>query len=447
MKKNARAVALKILNEVTEKDAYSNLSINKNIDSGGVSDLDSGFIREIVYGVLENKIYIDYVVRSFSKVRLKKIQPIVMNILRIGIYQMLFMDRIPDSAAVNESVKLSKKHTHRGSQGFINGMLRNISRNKDKIKLPDKNKDGIKYLSVKYSHPEWMIENWVEEFGFPFTESLVKANNEKPKLNIRTNTLKINRDELIEKLESQDLKCTKTKYAYDGIIIDNPINIVNTEEFKDGLFQIQDESSMLASQIMNPESGSFVVDVCSAPGGKTTHMAEIMKNKGKVIARDIYDHKLDLINENSKRLDIDIIETENYDALKLDENLVDQADYCLVDAPCSGLGLIRRKPDIKWNKKESDIENISNLQYGILENSSKYVKKGGTLIYSTCTIGKKENIDLLNKFLEENNEFELVDFKDLVNNSEELIENTGYLELFPNKNGTDGFFISKLRRK
>lgn len=446
MKKNARALALKILNEVTEQDAYSNLSINKNIDKG-VSDVDAGFIREIVYGVLENKIYIDYVVRSFSKVRLKKIQPIVMNILRIGIYQMLFMDRIPDSAAVNESVKLAKKHTHKGSQGFINGMLRNISRNKDSIKLPDKKKDAVKYLSVRYSHPEWMIKKWIHEFGFDFTEDLLKANNEKPKLNIRTNTLKINRDDLIEKLQAQDLKCTKTKYASDGIIIDNPINIVSTDEFKEGLFQIQDESSMLVGQIMNPKGGSLVLDLCSAPGGKTTHMAQIMGNQGRIIARDIHDHKLELINENAKRLGIDIIETENYDALKLDKNLIGKADYCLVDAPCSGLGLIRRKPDIKWTKKEADIENISKLQLEILKNSSKYVKTGGVLIYSTCTIGKEENIDLLNKFLEENNDFKLVDFKEEVNNSEDLVEREGYLELFPNKSETDGFFISKMIKK
>ena len=309
MKKNSREIALKILNDVTENNAYSNLSINKNLDRS-ISDLDASLIREIVYGVLENKIYIDYVVRSFSKVRLKKISPMVMNILRIGIYQMLFMDKIPDSAAVNESVKLAKKHTHKGSQGFVNGMLRNVSRNKDNIELPDKSKDGKKYLSVKYSHPEWMINRWVEEFGFEFTEELVKANNKKPKLNIRTNTLKIDRDSLIERLEMQNLICEKTKYARDGIIIENPINITNTVEFREGLFQIQDESSMLVSQIMNPKENSLVVDVCSAPGGKTTHIAEKMNNKGKVIARDIHSHKLELIDENSKRRGLDIIKTE-----------------------------------------------------------------------------------------------------------------------------------------
>lgn len=446
MKKNSRQIALTILNDITENDAYSNLSINKHLDKS-VSDLDASLVREIVYGVLENKIYIDYVIRSFSKVRLKKIAPMVMNILRIGIYQMIFMNKIPDSAAVNESVKLAKKHTHKGSQGFVNGMLRNVARNKDNIELPDKSKDGEKYLSVKYSHPEWMIKRWVEEFGFKFTEQLVKANNKKPKLNIRTNTLKTDRDSLIERLEKQNLICTKTRYSRDGIIIENPINITNTVEFKEGYFQIQDESSMLVSQIMNPKEGSLVVDVCSAPGGKTTHIAEKMNNKGKVIARDIHTHKLELIDENSKRLGINIIKTEQYDATVLDKSLVEQADYCLVDAPCTGLGLIRRKPDIKWSKQEEDIKDISNLQYTILQTTSNYVKKGGTLIYSTCTIEKDENINLVKRFLKENGEFELVDFKNLLDNSEEIIKEKGYLELFPNENDTDGFFISKMVRK
>lgn len=446
MKRNSREIALKILNEVTEKDAYSNLSINKNIGRS-VSDLDASFIRELVYGVLENKIYIDYVIRSFSKVRLKRIEPVIMNILRIGIYQMLFMDRIPDSAAVNESVNLAKIYANKGSHGFTNGILRNISRNKDKIELPDKSKDGIKYLSVKYSHPEWMIERWKRQFNFPFAEELVKANNKRPKLNIRTNTLKISRDELIERLEARDLVCKKTSYARDGIIIENPVNIINIEEFKEGLFQIQDESSMLVSQIMDPKEGSLVVDVCSAPGGKTTHLAQIMNNKGTVLARDIYDHKLKLIDENSKRLGIDIIKTEEYDATKLDKSLLEKADYTLVDAPCSGLGLIRRKPDIKWNKKESDIDSVKQLQLEILETSSKYVKKGGRLIYSTCTIDKEENINLIKRFLSENDDFELVDFKDLVDNSDEIVKEKGYLELFPHINHTDGFFICKMVKK
>ncbi len=440
---NSREIALKILTEVTDQNAYSNLSINKNIDED-VTDQDAALIRSIVYGTLENKIYIDYVIRSFSSVRLKKILPLVMNILRLGIYQILFMDRIPDSAAVNESVKLAKKHTHKGSQGFVNGLLRNVSRNKENIELPDKEKDNLKYLSVKYSHPEWMIERWIEAFGPLFTEDLLQANNEKPKLNIRTNTLKIDRDSLIEKLEELDLICEKTRYSHDGIIVMNPVNINLTQEFKDGLFQIQDESSMLVSQIMNPEENSLVIDVCSAPGGKTTHMAQKMNNQGKIIARDIHDHKLKLINENSERLGIDIIYTENYDALKLDENLIDKADYCLVDAPCSGLGLIRRKPDIKWTKTQRDIENIKKLQYGILDISCNYVKSGGTLIYSTCTIEKDENIHLVNMFLEEHSEFKLVDFKALIDNADEVSKNIGYLELFPNINNTDGFFIAKM---
>ncbi|AFS78688.1 ribosomal RNA small subunit methyltransferase B [Gottschalkia acidurici 9a] len=446
MANNSREIALKILNEVNEENAYSNISINRNMPKG-INDLDSSLIRELVYGVLENKIYIDYVIKNFSTVRLKKIAPVVMNILRLGIYQLIFMDRIPDSAAVNESVKLSKKYSHRGSQGFVNGLLRNISRNKDNIKLPNKNKEKVKYLSVKYSHPEWMIERWIKEYGFEFTESLCIANNSTPKLNIRVNTLKIDRDTLVNILNQKNIDCKKTRYSTDGIIVENPINITELDEFKKGLFQIQDESSMLVSQIMDPKEGSLVIDICSAPGGKTTHIAQKMNNKGKIIARDIYEHKIKLVKENSERLGINIIQYEQFNALDLDESLIGKADYCLVDAPCSGLGLIRRKPDIKWNKESSDIEGISELQYNILQSASKYVKSNGVLVYSTCTIEKDENINLINKFLRDNENFELANFNDLIDNSEEIIKETGYLELYPNISGTDGFFIAKLLKK
>lgn len=446
MSKSAREIALNILNEVTKEGAYSNISVNRNIDKS-MKDVDASLVREIVYGVLEQRIYIDYVIEKFSKVRLKKISPLVMNILRIGIYQLLFMDRIPESAAVNESVKLAKKHTHKGSQGFVNGLLRSVSRDKEKIELPLREKEETRYLSVKYSHPEWMVRKWIDEFGPDFTENLLDANNRRPKLNIRTNALKISRDELLEKLRKKGLVCSETEFARDGIVITNPVNITETDEFREGLFQIQDESSMLVAQIMDPKEDSLVIDVCSAPGGKTTHIAEKMKNRGKIIARDIYPHKLKLIEENSLRLGIDIIETQKWHALVLDESLIKKADYCLVDAPCSGMGLIRRKPDIKWTKTDYDLKQIESLQEEILKISSNYVKSGGILVYSTCTIEKNENINLIEKFLKENQEFSLVDFSELVDNSEKLLTHTGYLELFPNVHDTDGFFIAKMKRR
>ncbi len=444
MDKNPREIAINILKEINENEAYSNISITRNIEDV-VSSLDESFIREIVYGVIENKLQIDWIIMQFSKIKLKKIAPTIQEILRIGVYQIIFMDRIPNSAAVNESVKLAKKYGHKGSVGFVNAILRNISKNKDNIKLPEKDKNPIEYLSIKYSHPKWMIKKWIEDFGLDFTENLSIANNDKPKLNIRVNTLKISKQKLIDKLANRGFILNEGKYANDCIIIDNPIRITNTDEFKNGLFQIQDESSMLVAQIMDPKPGDFVIDVCSAPGGKTTHIAQKMENKGKIIARDIHEHKLNLIKDNVARLGISIIQLEKYNATNLDEKLIEKADCCLVDAPCSGLGLIRRKPDIKWHKVEDSLSEITKLQYEILVNSSKYVKKGGILVYSTCTIQKEENLWLIKKFLERNKEFRLISFQDLVDN-EELKKQAinGYIELYPNIHGTDGFFITKL---
>lgn len=444
---DSRELIFKILKEVNHEGAFSNIAISRNLNKN-IDKLDESFVREIVYGVLENRMYIDWIIRKFSKTRFSRISPAIKEILRMGIYQIIFLDKIPDSAAVNEAVKLAKKHSHKGTHGYVNGVLRNVSRNKNTIKLPNKEKNLLEYLSIKYSHPQWMVEKWMKEFGEEFTEELCRANNEKPKLNIRVNSLKITREKLLELLKEKDFDVYKSELSEDGIIINNPVRITKTEEFIKGYFQIQDESSMLVTQVMNPQEGSFVIDIASAPGGKTTHIAEKMNNKGKIIARDVYDHKLKLIRENAERLGINIIETENYNAEEVDTKLIGKADYCLVDAPCSGLGLIRRKPDIKWNKEIDDIKEITTLQYNILNNASNYLKKGGILVYSTCTIEKEENINLIRKFLNNNKEFELNGFQDSIptlKNTTSISE--GYLELYPHIHNSDGFFIAKLLKK
>lgn len=446
MSKNAREIAFKVLYEINEKKAYSNISLNRNIDYS-LSTIDNLFIREIVYGVLENRLFLDWIIKKFSKIKFNKISPIIKEILRMGIYQIYFMSKVPDRAAIYESVKLAKKYSHKGTHGFVNGILRSVQRNRDKIELPDSKKSPLQYLSIKYSHPIWMVEGWVKDFGYKFTEELSIANNSKPKLNIRVNTLKINGEELVKRLQNKGLEVEKTKYADDGLIIKNPVNITELEEFKKGYFQIQDESSMLVAQIMNPKKGSLVVDVCSAPGGKATHIAQKMSNTGKIIARDIYSHKLKLIKENADRLGITNIHVERFNARELDEKLIEKTDYCLVDAPCSGLGLLRRKPDIKWGKQENDIKIITKLQYEILENSSKYLKRNGILIYSTCTINPDENIRLVKRFLEANKNFKLMGFEELIDDKENMETiKEGYIELYPNIHDTDGFFIAKLMK-
>lgn len=440
---NAREISMKILLDINRNKAYSNLTISSYL-SEKIEKLDENLIREIVYGVLENMIYIDYIISKASKIKIKKIHPNILEILRIGIYQMIFMDRVPESAAVNESVKLAKKYGHKGTIGFTNGVLRSIAREKEKYAKIDE-KDEVKYLSIKYSHPETLVMRWVEEFGMDFTEELCKVNNNKPQLNIRVNTLKIDKKSLISKLQEKGIVSSEGKYSEDALIIKNPYGITETEEFRNGLFTIQDESSMLVAQVMNPKEGSRVIDVCSAPGGKSTHIAQKMNNKGFILSRDIYPHKIKLMEENINKLGIDIIKTELHDALEVDKTLIETFDYCLLDAPCSGLGLIRRKPEIKLNRTNRDIYSLSKLQYELIESVKEYVKVGGYLVYSTCTIESQENIDLINKFLKNNDDFKLVNIEGNIRNTSDLPNlKEGYIELYPNIHGTDGFFIAKM---
>jgi len=442
---NSREIILKILIDINTNGAYSNISINKHLEKNKKIE-NENFIREVVYGVLENKKYIDYIISQVSSIRIEKIQSLTLEILRMGVYQVIFMDRIPDRAAVNETVNLSKKYGHKGIVGFVNGVLRNISKNKEKLMIV-KNKDKLTYLSIKYSYPKWMIENWIKEYGYEFTEKLCKGNNSRPKLNIRVNTLKISRDQLLDIFSSYGYIVYKTKYAKDGLIIDNPRRITSLEEYRNGYFIIQDESSMLVSQTIDPKEGSLVLDLCSAPGGKSTHMAQIMNNSGKIISRDIYSHKLHLVQENAHRLGIDIIETEIFDATKFDEKFREKADYCIIDAPCSGLGIIRRRPEIKWNRKEEDIQELTKIQWEIINNAKSYLKPGGVMVYSTCTISKEENEDMVNKFLLENSQFKLIGFEDKFNYKKNIEKaKDGYVQLFPHIHNTDGFFIAKFKK-
>ena len=442
----AREIALKVLTDMRNKGSYSNYTINKYLKEI-TNTMDENLVREIVYGVLENLTYIDYIISKLSKKKIDKIQPTILDILRIGVYQMAFTDKIPHRAAVNESVNLGKKYVHKGAAAFINGILRNFSRRKDELMKIDV-KDKLDFLSIRYSHPAWIINRWIDAYGEDFTESLLIANNSKPKLNLRVNTLKTDRDILIKALSERGYIVSKTKYAKDGIVVDNPVRITEIQEFKEGHFIIQDESSMLVGQVANPKEYSVILDLCSAPGGKATHLAQIMNNKGRVICWDIYKHKLDLIKENANRLGISIIETKLQDAQILNEDMIGIADICLVDAPCSGLGIIRRRPEIRWNRSIENIEELCMIQKNILDNASKYVKPGGYIIYSTCTIEEKENLDMVKKFINENKEFTLSAFDQLIDSREYMASaKNGYIQMFPNLHGTDGFFIARIQKK
>ncbi len=438
---NAREIAFKVLGDIEKNKNYSNMSINKHFKELEIKDQDRGFTTELIYGVIENRNYLDYVMNKLSKMKAEKMQMHVRIFLEMGIYQILFLDSVSDYAAVNETVNLVNEFDKKSS-GFVNAILRNVIRQKETIAKVDIT-DNIMYLSTKYSYKPWMIKNWVEKFGQEFTEDLLDANNEKPSIYIRVNTLKTTREELMSKLSDMNIKCFKVSTLEEAIRVENLKNIENNKLFKDGLFTVQDISSMIVGKIVNPKENSRVLDICSAPGGKTTHLATIMNNTGHIVSRDIFEHKIKLINATANRLGLTNIEAQCFDASVLDNDNIDKFDYVLADVPCSGLGIIRRKPEIKY-KEKADLKELPSIQSKILKNASKYVKIDGVLVYSTCTIQDVENIDIINAFLKENDNFKLVPI-DAVNVDVDN-QDKGYLKIYPHIHGMDGFFIAKLIR-
>lgn len=442
---NARKIALTILEEMDDRGSFSTLSLNKKLNFEKASYADRRFVSQLVYGVLENKLLLDHVIQSYSNTKLSKMNHFILNDLRMGAYQIMFLDRIPHSAAVNEAVKLVKKK-YPGLDRFVNGVLRTISRNPKDFKLPDKEREPLKYLSVLYSHPEWLVDRWIQRFGIEFTELLLKGNNTSPELTIRVNGLKMTGAELVETLGNKGVKlepgrvcgaCYKVK--------ESDRSPMELDAFERGLFTVQDEASAKAAEVLNPQPGDLVLDVCAAPGGKTLYMADLMKNEGQIIARDIYPHKLKLIDDNAKRLGIKNLKLQNRDALQLHEDSVGMFDKVLVDAPCSGLGIIRRKPEIRYNKTAADIENLAEMQLKMLEISAQYLKKGGELVYSTCTIEPEENEQIVEAFMKTHDDFEYVDIRSKFES--ECVQATPYVTLYPQISETDGFFICKFRRK
>jgi len=442
----ARDAAVRTVHRVLREGAYSNIALKEELDKDRLERVDKALVTEIVNGTLRNLTRIDWIISRFIK--MKSIDPWIEDIIRCGIYQILFLDRIPDSAVCNESAELARKYGNEGTVRLVNGVLRNISRNKENLEYPDKSKNAASYLSVFYTHPEWIVKKWIRDYGMEFTEALLKANNEKPPFTIRCNRLKIEKKRLLSILAEEGIECTDGSYNEEAIHIRGTSSIEAKESFRKGYYQVQDESSMLVAHIVEPKPGDKVLDICSAPGGKTTHMAELMDNKGEIVARDVYGHKLRLVEENCARLGISIVRTELFDAMVKDQGSIGKYDRVLLDAPCSGFGVIRRKPDLRWKKDPKNLKELVDMQKRILELASGYVKPGGKLIYSTCTINRAENLDVVKDFLSNNPQFHMESIMGLV---PEKLENDsahmGYLELYPNVHGTDGFFIAKMGKR
>jgi len=442
----SRSVALGVLQDVFVTKAYANIALSKRLNESRLSPLDRRLTTELVYGTIKACGTLDWILGHYIKKALSQTDPMVLNILRLGVYQLYFLDKIPSSAAVNESVNLAKKFAHQSSTGFINAVLRSVLREPEKVRYPNLVKDPVRHIALREFHPEWLVRRWLDKLGVEETQALCRFNNETPPLTLRTQTLRISREELMEKMTNSGSEVEPSLLAPEGILCrrmgDEPLRYL-----REGLCQAQDESSMLPARVLAPEPGELVLDACSAPGGKATHMAQLMQNKGAVIARDIHEHKLKLIDDAAARLGITIVKSELHDAALRDIQHEKTFDKVLLDAPCTGLGIIRRKPDIKWARETKDIESITALQKQLINIVSHTVKPGGILVYSTCTVLPEENEEMVNTFLKQNNEFEADAIIPYLPVELAAHANGCMLQLFPNRDGIDGFFIARIRRK
>ena len=358
----ARETALKIINAVHEQEAYANVALAKELRKGGLSDMDRRFVTELVYGTVKAGETLDWIIRRYINRPISKVSPIIRDILRMGVYQLKYMDKVPDSAACNESVELAKRFGHAGVAKFVNGVMRTMVREPEKGAFPEGKGNATVQLALTEQHPEWLVRRWIKEFGYDEAAKLCAFNNQQAPLSVRANTLKTNRSELMLQLISVGVDCQQSVFTPEGVIIKSHGSLDDLQVLQDGYCQVQDESSMLVAHVVDPQPGELVLDVCSAPGGKTTHMAAMMENRGRIVACDIYEHKLERVRSNAERLGATIIDPMLIDAREIWQEFPQEADRVLVDAPCSGLGVLRRKPDSRWRKSPELIKDLPKLQ-------------------------------------------------------------------------------------
>lgn len=438
-----RGFAVKILNRIDRTDAYLDKLLEIELKNSNLSGPDKALLFEIVHGVMRWMGRIDWILNGFYKGQFSKVVPNIKNALRVALYQILFLDKVPDYAAVNEAVEFVKKLQGQKYADIANGVLRNIIRNKEGIRYPDPNEDLINYLSAYYSHPSWMVKRWLTRFGKDETEKLLLANNDKPVLTLRVNNLVTSKEELKRLLDSVDLKYTDSKALPQFIRMNSLSNITDWEYFAKGYFSVQDESTGFPVVLLDPQPGMRVLDLCAAPGGKTGFIADLMRNEGEIIALDRFESRLKILNKNLERLKVKIAKTIAVNSLDYSDDL--QFDRVLIDAPCSGLGTLTKKPDLKWKKDLGDIRKIVNIQQDLIKKGASLVKPGGFIVYSTCTIEPEENFEQIKQFLSENPEFRLVDAS--LNIPKEYVSEEGFVQTFPHIHGLDGSFAAKLIRE
>lgn len=441
--KGVRGLSVKILNRIDRTDAYLDKMLDIELKGSELKTNDKALLYEIVHGVIRYLGRIDWILTGFYKGQFSKSIPNVKNSMRVALYQILFLDKVPDYAAVNEAVEFVKKLQGDKSANLTNAVLRNIIRNKKGIRYPKRNDNLTGYLSAYYSHPSWMVKRWLSRYGEEFTENLLKANNNRPTISLRTNGLVSSSDEVARLFKKNEISYTKGKYLPNFIKLKSMSNISDWEFFTKGYFSVQDESTGFSCYLLDPKPNERVLDLFAAPGGKTSLLADLMKNKGEIVAIDKYESRLNLLNKNLNRLSITNVKTIEADALEFEDD--EKFDKILLDVPCSGLGTITKKPDIKWRRDISDIRKLAELQPRLLEKGASLLKPGGELVFSTCTIEPEENFDVIKAFLEKHKEFELINATNFFEKI--LVGENGCVQTYPNIHGVDGAFAAKLKLK
>lgn len=435
-----RGIAVKILNRVERTDAYLEKLLDNEIKNQDLISSDKALLFEIVHGVVRWMGRLDWILSGFYKGQFSRALPVLKNALRVALYQILFLDKVPEYAAVNEAVEFIKKFHGQKPADITNAVLRNIIKSKSSLRYPNPDEDLIGFLATYYSHPSWLVKRWIKRFEREELEQLLIANNERPTLSLRVNQLKVSKNDFQSLLDSVNLKYTKAKVLPDFIKLQNLTNITNWEYFKEGFFSIQDESTGLSCKLLDARPGMRILDLCAAPGGKTSYIADIMNNTGEIIALDKFEVRVKMLNKNFERLGITSAKTIAVDSLDYEDPFL--FDRVIADVPCSGMGTLSKKPDIKWKKQLLDIQQVTTLQYKLLTKAASLVKPGGVVVYSTCTTEPEENFELVTKFLSENPNFKLISAAGSL--PVEVIDENGCVQTFPHRHKMDGAFAAKL---
>ncbi len=443
---NEREIVLEVLLEITEQGMYSHIVLRDVLNKYQyLEKKERSFITRVTEGTLEHMMEIDYILDQFSKVKVKKMKPVIRNIMRSAVYQMKYMDSVPVSAACNEAVKLAVRKGFGSLRGFVNGVLRNVARNLDQIEYPTEPRQR---LSIQYSMPEWILNLWLKAYDSDIVEQMLQAFQRETPLTIRCNLRMVTPKQLKEHLEAEGVTVKVHPYLEYAFHISGFDYLGDLESFQNGEFSVQDISSMLVSELAGPKEGDYVIDVCAAPGGKSLHMAEKLNGSGRVEARDLTEYKVGLIQENIERTGLSNVEAVQQDALIFDETSVGKADIVLADLPCSGLGVLAKKTDLKYKATKEGADSLAKLQREMLKNVQAYVKDEGKLVYSTCTINPAENMDNVHWFLNEYPEFELIDIHgSLCEELQKDVKENGCIQLLPGVHQSDGFFLACMKKR